>query len=73
MKAILAYVTGQLASPTTHLALAAVAAAAVPVLPHDWGLILAGIFGGATASRKILWVQAVPGAVALWLVCASGG
>jgi putative membrane protein len=34
-------------------------------------VIIAGIFGGATASRKILWVQAVPGAVALALVCAA--
>jgi putative membrane protein len=35
-------------------------------------VIVAGIFGAATASRKILWVQAVPGAVALALVCAAG-
>jgi putative membrane protein len=34
-------------------------------------VIVAGIFGAATASRKILWVQAVPGAVALGLVCAA--
>jgi len=34
-------------------------------------VIVAGIFGGATASRKILWVQAVPGAIALALVCAA--
>jgi putative membrane protein len=34
-------------------------------------VIIAGVFGAATASRKILWVQAVPGAVALTLVCAS--
>lgn len=32
-------------------------------------VIVAGIFGAATANRKILWVQAVPGAVALALVC----
>ena len=32
-------------------------------------VIIAGLFGAATASRKILWVQAVPGAVALGLVC----
>lgn len=32
-------------------------------------VIIAGIFGAATASRKILWVQAVPGAIALALVC----
>jgi putative membrane protein len=35
-------------------------------------VIIAGVFGAATASRKILWVQAVPGAVALALVCAAG-
>ncbi len=35
-------------------------------------VIIAGIFGAATANRKILWVQAVPGAAALWLVCAAG-
>ncbi len=34
-------------------------------------VIVAGIFGAATAARKILWVQAVPAAVALALVCAS--
>ena len=34
-------------------------------------VVIAGIFGAATASRKILWVQAVPGAVALALVCAA--
>jgi len=28
-------------------------------------VIVAGIFGAATANRKILWVQAVPGAFAL--------
>ena len=33
-------------------------------------VIVAGIFGAATASRKILWVQAVPGAIALAFVCA---
>jgi putative membrane protein len=32
---------------------------------------VAGVFGGLTASRKILWVQAVPGAVALALVLLS--
>lgn len=30
-------------------------------------VIVAGVFGAATASRKILWVQAVPAAVALAL------
>ncbi|MCX6945632.1 MAG: DUF1304 family protein [Opitutales bacterium] len=34
-------------------------------------VIVAGIFGALTASRRILWVQAVPGAVALALVCAA--
>ena len=34
-------------------------------------VIVAGVFGAATASRKILWVQAVPGAVALALVLAA--
>jgi putative membrane protein len=31
-------------------------------------VIVAGLFGGLTASRKILWVQALPGLVALTLV-----
>ena len=31
-------------------------------------VILAGIFGALTVSRKILWVQAVPAAVALTLL-----
>jgi len=31
-------------------------------------VVVAGIFGAVTASRKILWVQAVPGLVALGLV-----
>ena len=31
-------------------------------------VIIAGIFGAATANRRILWVQAVPGALALALV-----
>ena len=34
-------------------------------------VIVAGIFGAVTANRKILWVQAVPGALALALVCAA--
>ena len=34
-------------------------------------VIVAGVFGAATASRKILWVQAVPGLVALGLVLAT--
>ena len=31
-------------------------------------VIIAGVFGGATASRLILWVQALPGIIALLLV-----
>ena len=34
-------------------------------------VIVAGVFGGFTASRKILWVQALPGAAALALVLLS--
>ena len=34
-------------------------------------VIVAGVFGALTASRKILWVQALPGAVALVLVLLS--
>ena len=34
-------------------------------------VLVAGLFGAATASRKILFVQAVPAAVALALVLAS--
>jgi putative membrane protein len=34
-------------------------------------VIVAGVFGAVTASRKILWVQAVPGLVALGLVLAA--
>jgi len=34
-------------------------------------VVVAGIFGGLTANRRILWVQALPGAVALALVLAS--
>lgn len=34
-------------------------------------VVVAGIFGAATASRKILWVQAMPGALALALVVAA--
>lgn len=36
-------------------------------------VIVAGVFGALTASRKILWVQALPGAVALALVLLSRG
>jgi putative membrane protein len=34
-------------------------------------VVVAGVFGALTASRKILWVQALPGAVALALVLAA--
>jgi putative membrane protein len=34
-------------------------------------VIVAGVFGGVTASRKIFWVQALPGIVALALVAFS--
>jgi putative membrane protein len=34
-------------------------------------VIAAGLFGAATASRKILFVQALPGAVALALILAT--
>ena len=34
-------------------------------------VIVAGVFVAATASRKILWVQALPGAIALTLVLFS--
>jgi putative membrane protein len=32
-------------------------------------VIIAGIFGAATANRKILYVQALPGAIAVALTC----
>src|SRR5262245_24050103 len=31
-------------------------------------VVIAGVFGAITASRRILWIQAMPGAVALVLV-----
>ena len=34
-------------------------------------VIIAGVFGAATANRKILCVQALPGALALALTCAA--
>lgn len=34
-------------------------------------VIVAGVFGGFTASRKIFWVQALPGVVALALLLLS--
>jgi len=33
--------------------------------------IIAGIFGAATANRKILYVQALPAAIAMALTCAA--
>ena len=33
-------------------------------------VLVAGVFGGLTASRKILWVQALPAAAALTLLLA---
>lgn len=35
-------------------------------------VIIAGAYGAWSVSRRILWVQALPGAVALALVLASG-
>jgi putative membrane protein len=35
-------------------------------------VIVAGLFGAATAKRSILWLQAMPGAVALLLVLLAG-
>jgi putative membrane protein len=34
-------------------------------------VIVAGVFGGVTVNRKIIWVQALPGGVALALVLLS--
>ena len=36
-------------------------------------VIVAGVFGAATANRRILWVQALPGAVALALTLLARG
>lgn len=36
-------------------------------------VIVAGLFGAATANRRILWVQAVPGAIAAGLVWLTRG
>ena len=36
-------------------------------------VLVAGLFGAATASRKILWVQALPGAIGLVLVWLARG
>ena len=34
-------------------------------------VIVAGIFGAVTVNRKILWVQALPAAIAFALTCAA--
>ena len=36
-------------------------------------IVVAGIFGAITASRSILWLQALPGAIALSLVLLDSG
>lgn len=36
-------------------------------------VVVAGLYGAVTASRKILFVQALPGAIALSLVLLAGG
>ena len=36
-------------------------------------VIVAGVFGAATANRRILWVQALPGAIALALAFLARG
>jgi putative membrane protein len=36
-----------------------------------WCVLVAGIFGAATASRRILWVQALPAGLALGAVLAG--
>ncbi len=35
-------------------------------------VVVAGVYGAATASRRILWVQAFPGALALAAVLVAG-
>lgn len=35
-------------------------------------VVIAGVYGAATANKKILFVQAIPGAIALVLVLVSG-
>ena len=34
-------------------------------------VVVAGLYGGMTASRRILWVQAMPAFIALLLVCVA--
>lgn len=36
-------------------------------------VVVAGVFGAATANRKILWIQGVPGGVGLALVLSASG
>jgi putative membrane protein len=36
------------------------------------GIVIVGVFGGWTVHRKILWVQALPGVVAMALVVMAG-
>ena len=35
-------------------------------------VVVAGVYGAATASRKILWIQALPGLIGLLLVLYTG-
>ena len=50
----------------------ALGAAGIPVKIFFLGcVVVAGVFGGFTASRKIFWVQALPGLIALALVVLS--
>ena len=47
-------------------------AAGTPIKVFFLGcVVVAGVFGALTASRKILWAQALPGALALALVLAA--
>ena len=34
-------------------------------------VVVAGVFGAATVNRRILWIQALPGTIAILLVLAS--
>ena len=34
-------------------------------------VVVAGVFGAATVNRRILWIQALPGTIAIFLVLAS--
>ena len=35
-------------------------------------VVVAGLYGGLTTNRKILWIQALPGVIALALVVVAG-